>query len=86
MKGMVRFYQNGYLSPHYVDPYEILQRISKVVYELKLPSELALVHRVFHVSMLKKYDGNLEIILPIKGRGLWYNLSYEQVPVEFVHL
>ena len=52
MKGVVRFGKKGKLSPRYVDPYEILQRVGKVAYELKLPSELASVHPVpyFHVE------------------------------------
>ena len=49
MNGVVRFGQKGKLSPRYVGSYEILQRVGKVSYELKLPSELALVHPVFHV-------------------------------------
>ena len=40
-----------------------LERFS---YELKLPSELASVHPVFHVSMLKKCIGDLVSILPIE--------------------
>ena len=54
MKGVVRFGEKGKMSPCYVGPYEIFQRVGKVSYELKIPSELALVHPVFHVSMLKK--------------------------------
>lgn len=38
-----------------------------MAYELKLPSELASVHPVFHVSMLKKCIGDPESILPIEG-------------------
>ena len=54
MKGVVRFGKKRKLSPRYVDPYEILQNIGKVTYELRFPSELASVHPLFHVSMLKK--------------------------------
>ena len=60
-------------------PYKILQRICKVAYELKLPSELASVHPVFHVSMLKKCIGDPRSILPIEGLGVKDNLSYEEV-------
>ena len=56
----------GKLTPHYVGPYEILQRVSKVAYELKVPSELALVHMIFQVSMLKKFIDYPESILPIR--------------------
>ena len=49
MKGVVRFGRKWNLSPCYLGPYEMLQRVDKDTYELKLPSELALVHPVFHV-------------------------------------
>ena len=81
-KGVMRFCKKGKLSPRYVDPYEILQRVSKISYEVRLPSELALIHQVFHVSILKKCTGDLESITPIEGLDVDDNLSYEQVPVE----
>ena len=84
MKEVVRFGKKGKLIPCYVGPYEILQRVGKVAYELKLPSELASVHSVFHVSMLKKCIGDSESILLIEGLGVKDNLSYEEVPVQFL--
>ncbi|WMV32783.1 hypothetical protein MTR67_026168 [Solanum verrucosum] len=57
MKGVMRFGNKGKPSPHFVGPYDILRRVGKVAYELDLPIELASVHLVFHVSMLKKYVG-----------------------------
>ena len=65
-------------------PYEILQKVGKVAYELKLPMELVSVHLVFHVSMLKKCIGDLESIFPIKGLGVKDNLSYEEVPIQIL--
>ena len=47
MKGVMRFGKNGKLSPKYIGPYEILQRIGKVAYKLALPMELSKVHNVF---------------------------------------
>ena len=67
MKGVVKFCKKRKLSPRYVGPYEILQRVVQVAYDLRLPSELASVHLVFHVSMLKKCIGVPESILPIEG-------------------
>ena len=49
-------------------PYEILQKVGKVANKLKLPNELASVHPVFHVSMLKKCIADPQSILP---RGSW---------------
>ena len=46
MKGVVRFGNKWKLSPHYVDPYEIFQRVGKVAYEFKLHSELASIHPI----------------------------------------
>ena len=37
-KGVVRFGKKGKWSPCYAGPYEILQRVGKVAYELRLPS------------------------------------------------
>ena len=65
MKGVMRFSRKGKLITFYVGPYEVLQRIGKVAYELKLPSELASVHLVFHVTMLNKCIGDPISILPI---------------------
>ena len=77
MKKVMRFGKKGKLSPRYVGPYEVLQRVGKVAYELKWPSELSLVLPVFHVSMLKKCIGHPLSIIPIEGLGVDENLSYE---------
>ena len=53
MKGVVGFGKKGKLSPRYMGPYEILQRVRNFSYDLKLPSELAFVHLIFHVSVIK---------------------------------
>ena len=58
MKGVVRYPKKGILNPRYVGPYKFLKLVGKVWYELKLPSELASVHPIFHVSMLKKRIGD----------------------------
>ena len=75
IEGVVRFGKKGKLNPRYVGTYEILQRVGKYAYELKLPSELALVDPIFHISMLKKCIGGLESLLPIEGLGVKDNLS-----------
>ncbi|XP_015068727.1 uncharacterized protein LOC107013295 [Solanum pennellii] len=84
IKGLMRFVRKEKLSPRYVGPYEILQRIGKVDYELKLPNELASVHPVFHVCMLKKCIGDPVSILPIDGLGVDENLSYEDVSIDIL--
>ena len=85
MKEVVRFGKKGKLIPCYVGPYEILQRVCKVYYELRLPSELGSVNPIFHVSMLKKCIGDPESILPIEGLVVKHNLFYEEVPVQILY-
>ena len=70
MKWVVKFGKKGKLSPCYVVPYEILQNISKVAYELRLPTELASVYLMFHVSILKKCIDDPKPIHNIEGLGV----------------
>ena len=52
---MVRFGKRGKLSLRFIGPFEILERIGTVAYQLVLPPSMTGVHEVFHVSMLRKY-------------------------------
>ena len=52
---MVRFGKQGKLSPRFIGPFEILERIGIVAYRLALPPSMSGVHEVFHVSMLRRY-------------------------------
>ena len=54
-KGVVRFGKRGKLSPRYIGPFEIVEKIGSVAYRLDLPEELSRVHNVFHIYMLRKY-------------------------------
>ena len=52
---VVRFYKREKLSPRFIGPFEILERVGTVVYRLALPPSMSGVHEVFHVSMLRRY-------------------------------
>ena len=54
-KGVLRFGKRGKLSPRYIGPYRIVERIGEVAYLLELSSDLDRIHDVFHVSMLRRY-------------------------------
>ena len=56
---VVRFGKLGKLSPSYIEPFEILERVGAVAYRLALPPSLSGVHEVFHVSILRKYTPDL---------------------------
>ena len=53
--GVVRFGKRGKLSPRFIGPFEILERVGTVPYQLALLPGFLGVHEVFHVSMLQKY-------------------------------
>ena len=60
---MVRFGQRGKLSPKYIRPFKVLERVGTVAYRLALPPNLAGVYVVFHVSMLWKYTPYLNHVV-----------------------
>ncbi|GJU88382.1 reverse transcriptase domain-containing protein [Tanacetum coccineum] len=69
-KGVIRFGKKGKLTPRYVGPFEILERVGPVAYRLRLPEELSGIHDTFHVSNLKKclVDASFHVPLDeIKG-------------------
>ena len=51
-RGVVRFGKRGKLSPRFIRPFEILERVGTIAYRLVLPPSMSGVHEVFHVSML----------------------------------
>ena len=51
-RGVVRFGKRGKLAPRYIGPFEILERVGTISYQLVLQPSLSGVHEVFHVFML----------------------------------
>ncbi|KAL0556496.1 hypothetical protein IC582_005010 [Cucumis melo] len=83
MKGVLRFEKKRKLSPRFVGPFEILERIGPVAYRLALPPSFSAVHDVFHVSMLRKYVTDPTHVVDFEPLQINENLSYEdQHPVE----
>ena len=54
-RGVVRFGKRGKLSPRFIGPFEILERMGTVAYRLTLSPSMSGVHEVFHVSMIREY-------------------------------
>ncbi|TQE09442.1 hypothetical protein C1H46_004935 [Malus baccata] len=80
-KGVVRFGKKGKLSPRYIGPYQITERVGEVAYRLELPSELSKVHNVFHVSMLRQYVADPSHVIPIQPLEINLDLTYDEEPV-----
>ncbi|KAI5348622.1 hypothetical protein L3X38_001509 [Prunus dulcis] len=80
-KGVMRFGKRGKLSPRYIGPYEITERIGSVAYRLALPAELSRVHDVFHIH--SSSEGSVEK----SNRGRSYmgtgGTNEDQVPLPF---
>ena len=77
---VLRFGKKGKLSPRFIGPYEVLERIGPVAYRLALPPELAKLHDVFYVSMLRKYRFDESHILPVQEIQVQEDLSYDEEP------
>nr|XP_009763259.1 PREDICTED: uncharacterized protein LOC104215203 [Nicotiana sylvestris] len=82
---VMHFGKKGKLSPRYVGPYRIIQRIGQVAYKLELPHEMSLVHLVFHMSMLKKVVGDLSLIVPVETIEVNEELNYDEIPVAILN-
>ncbi|KAL4282512.1 hypothetical protein GQ457_16G022250 [Hibiscus cannabinus] len=80
-KKVLRFGKKGKLSPRYIDPFEVLEKVRTVAYRLAHPSEFDKIHNVFHVSMLKKYRSDSSHVLEPEDVELNPDLSYEEEPV-----
>ena len=55
MKSMMRFGRKRKLSPQFLGPFEILERVGILAYKVALTPGLSRIHNVFHVSTLRKY-------------------------------
>ena len=81
-KGVRRFGKKGKLSPRFIGPFEILERVGQVAYRLALPPALSAVHDVFHVSALRRYVSDVTHVLSYEDLVLDETLSYEEQPVK----
>ena len=77
---ILRFDKKGKLSPRFIRPYKVLERIGPMAYRLALPLELAKLHNVFHVSMLRRYRSDESHILPVQDVQVQANFSYDEEP------
>jgi hypothetical protein len=84
MKGMKRFGLKGKLAPHYIGPFSIFEKCGNVAYQLELPSSLAGVHDIFHVSQLKKcLKAPLDVVL-LEVAPLEADLTYPEYPIKIL--
>ena len=80
-KGVLRFGKRGKMSPRYIGPYRIVERIWEVAYQLEFPSDLDSIHDVFHVSLLRKYILDPSHVVTEQPVEIQENLTYEEEPM-----
>nr|GFB74990.1 putative reverse transcriptase domain-containing protein [Tanacetum cinerariifolium] len=83
-KGVIRFGKHGKLSPRYIGPFEIIERIGLVAYKLELPEKLRGIHNTFHVSNLKKCLADENLVIPLKEIQLDDKLHFIDELVEIM--
>ena len=72
------------MSPRFIGPYEILERVGEVTYRLALPPNIARAHDVFHVSQLRLYIRDDSHVLQPETLELDEDLHYAERPVQIL--
>ncbi|GKD88183.1 putative reverse transcriptase domain-containing protein, partial [Tanacetum coccineum] len=83
-KGVIRSGKKGKLAPRYVGPFEILERVGPVAYQLRLPEELSSVDGIFHVSNLKKCLADANLHVPLDEIKIDKTLRFVEEPIEIM--
>nr|GEW40071.1 hypothetical protein [Tanacetum cinerariifolium] len=81
-KGVIRFGKHGKLSPRFIGPFKILERIGPVAYKLELPREIQGIHNTFHVSNLKKCLSDESLSISLDEVQLDDKLHFIKEPAE----
>nr|GFC62732.1 putative nucleotidyltransferase, ribonuclease H [Tanacetum cinerariifolium] len=79
-RGVRRFGIKGKLSPRFIGPFEILDRVGEVSYRLALPPQLSYVHDVSHFSLLRGYKYHPLHVITYPLDQIRTNLSYVEEP------
>ena len=72
------------MSPRFIGPYEVIEKVGPVTYRLALPPELEKIHSVFHVSMLRRYQSDPSHVVSTETIELKPDLTYDEEPMEIL--
>ncbi|KAA3470130.1 DNA/RNA polymerases superfamily protein [Gossypium australe] len=79
-----KFGRKGKLSPRFIGPYEVIERIGPVAYRLALPSKLEKIHDVFHVSMLRRYRSDPSHVISPTEVEICSDMTYGEEPIKIL--
>ncbi|KAA3474112.1 receptor-like protein kinase [Gossypium australe] len=72
------------LSPRFIGPYKITERIGPVAFRLALPPELDRIHNVFHVSMLRRYRSDPSHVISPTEVKIQPDMTYSEEPIKIL--
>ena len=84
IRGVMQFGKKRKLSPRYIGPFEITQRVGRLAYGIALPLNFVETHDVFNVSMLRKYIANPDVVMEYEPLEIQEGLTYIEEPVKIV--
>ncbi|GJY22950.1 putative reverse transcriptase domain-containing protein [Tanacetum coccineum] len=83
-EGVVRFGKKVKLAPRFVGPFEIIEKVGHVAYQLDLSEELNGVHDTFHVLNLKKCLADPTLQVPLDEIRVDAKLNFVEEHVEIL--
>ncbi|XP_050878547.1 uncharacterized protein LOC127082357 [Lathyrus oleraceus] len=69
------------LTPRFIGPYQISEKVGDVAYRITLPPSLANIHDVFHVSQLRRYIADPLHVVQLDDVEVRDNLTVETLPM-----
>ncbi|XP_050908916.1 uncharacterized protein LOC127122659 [Lathyrus oleraceus] len=79
--GVGRALMSHKLMTCFIGPYQISEKVGDVAYRITLPSSLANLHDVFHVSQLRRYIADPSHVFQLDDVEVRDNLTVETLPM-----
>ena len=76
--GVGRALKSRKLTPYFIGPYQIYEKICEVAYQIALPLLLANLHDVFHVSQLRRYIADPSYVVKLDDVYVRENLTMKK--------
>src|SRR4051812_33692974 len=79
--GAGRALKSRKLTPRFIGPFQITERVGEVAHRIALAPTLANSHDVFHVSQLRKYIADPSHLIQVDDVQVRDNLTVEALPM-----